>query len=699
MNDEREKWWSHPKFSRILLAVAFVLTILCLGVGIYSGETNEEKVGAVATKRYVAPKDTVDVAETERQKETAKNSVATLYQLDKEVETTAIKELSGFFQELDKHLADEGDFFTGVKGESFSIPVVLTAEQCRIYATLTEESRLLFQKEVKQVLSAVYEQGVTGEKVEKTNELVETYFEKTAWSKTLRDMGKVILTADLKPNMIPDTEATVLAQERKMAEVADVVIKKNQKIVDQGEIITQQIYEKLVQCKLAGTGDSGERRKVLIGLILLVTLLFGTIAFYFSNPYRRKQLEKKEQAMLLTNYSMALVLLVLLQWVGIFPLLPISLFAMMVSLLIGSRLALLFHVFVSILGCLLFQGDGMALLYYLITGSFSAVILHFAQKRKYVFLVGVAVAAVHFFTYLSLGLLLEQGISKHLFLYGGYGGLVGFVSVIIAVGSLPFWEVSFEANTPFRLLELTNPTNPLLHRLMTEAPGTYHHSLIVANLAETASYDIGANPNLARAGSYFHDIGKLNAPLYFGENQNGENPHDAISPLESAEMIRRHPVDGMVLGKAHGLPKAILSMIVEHHGTSLVKYFYFKALKEEGNETVEEIDYRYVGPLPSSRESAIIMLADTVEAAVRSFLGSGKSLEEAEVFIHQLVRDKLEDGQLDHSQLLISDLEMIEKSFVKVFHGMYHNRISYPKPEELKQAKEEKLEKGQEEQK
>ena len=242
-------------------------------------------------------------------------------------------------------------------------------------------------------------------------------------------------------------------------------------------------------------------------------------------------------------------------------------------------------------------------------------------------------------------------------------------------------------NTPLKLLELTNPTNELMRRLMIEAPGTYHHCLLVANLAETACYDIEADATLARVGAYYHDIGKLKYPLYFGENQAGDNPHDNLDPYNSARIIKGHVKYGLTLAEENNLPKSVKSFIREHHGTTLVKFFYFKAVKQQNKEAVDEADFRYEGPVPQSKETAVVMLADTVEAAVRSNITNGKNMDEISSLIKTLIKDKLDDGQLDASMLTLTDLDTIRKSFLKVFQGMYHNRIAYPKMEELKEKK------------
>ena len=488
-----------------------------------------------------------------------------------------------------------------------------------------------------------------------------------------------------------DTDAIALEKKKKQDEVEDIIIKKNQKIVDEGEIITAEIYDKLNAMNLINTENATKTMLPVLSSIIVVLLIFGSVfLFFYSSNKKWHSLKKNEMMMLFTIYIAMVLLLRVMSEVPYFTLIPLVVFPMLISLLISRRVALLLNCFVSIIGCFVFNGDVEFLLYFLLTGEFAALITRYAEKRKYVFPVAVCVAAVNFVSMIAVGLFFEKGYSQGLLFSSAYGAAIGLVTVILVIGSLPFWEATFEANTSLRLLELTNPNNELLRRLMIEAPGTYHHSLIVANLAETAAYEIDANVALARVGAYYHDIGKLKYPLYFSENQAGENPHDQMEPYSSTQIITAHTTAGVQMAKEKGLPKVIINMIQEHHGTSLVKFFYYKALKQYGADEVKEEDYRYNGPIPQSRESAIIMIADTVEAAVRSMLGQGKTLDEVEGFIKTLIKDKLDDGQLDQSGLAISDLETIRKSFIEVFKGMYHNRVAYPKKEEMDEAKKQR---------
>jgi putative nucleotidyltransferase with HDIG domain len=254
-----------------------------------------------------------------------------------------------------------------------------------------------------------------------------------------------------------------------------------------------------------------------------------------------------------------------------------------------------------------------------------------------------------------------------------------FLSVILAVGSFTLLGNVFGIMTVFQLLELANPSNRLLRRLLLETPGTYHHSVMVGNLAERAAETIGADPLLARVAAYYHDIGKMKNPLAFIENQAGaHNIHDDLNAETSARIISGHIRDGIDLGYEHGLPVQIIGFIPQHHGTSVMTYFHTKAVREVAGrvDLVTERVYRYPGPKPQSREAAIIMLADGVEASVRSL--DEKDADSIRGMVDRIVDARLEDGQLDDAELTLKNITQIKEAFVGQLLGMYHSRIKYP---------------------
>lgn len=683
----------------VLFVLAFVVTIVCIGTGsIQQRETVQ--VGSVATKRYVAPEDTVDEAATEKLREAAANSVGPIYKTDTTVMDKNVTMVEGVFQELDTVLAGlpEGEsFYNAVQEISLELPVVLSNRQLMAYENLTAEQRKAFANDCVSVLKEIYDKGVTADGLTEAKASGLGYLQELAWSSDLKTMAGVILSAAVEPNLIVDEAAVEAAKEEKRAEVDEVLIRKNQKIVDEGEIITQEIYDKLVALNLVSeTGLEGSLMPML-GSLVITGMLFAALYLFFRWSKGNILLKPNEIRMLFTIYMMMVLLIRILANLTIFTIVPVGLFAMLVSLLVGRRMALWLNALFCIIGCFIFNGDVQFLMYALISGTFAALIIQKTDKRSHLIPAALGMAAVDFVTTISLGFFFGEGYSAELLLQSGIGAVTGLLSMIVAVGSLPFWENMFEANTPLRLMELTNPNNELLRKLMIEAPGTYHHSLIVANLAETAVYDIGGNTALARAGAYYHDVGKLRYPQFFAENQSGHNPHDELPPEKSAKIITGHTKGGLELAERYKLPPVVRDMIVEHHGNSLVKFFYFKALKLYGAENVNEAYYRYQGRIPSSRESAVVMLADTVEAAVRSMLGHGKTMEEAEAAVKSLMKDKLDDGQLNNSGLTLNELETIRLAFLKVFHGMYHERVSYPEQKEIQEAAKQKADTEQEE--
>ncbi|HEY8497653.1 MAG TPA: HDIG domain-containing metalloprotein, partial [Limnochordales bacterium] len=262
----------------------------------------------------------------------------------------------------------------------------------------------------------------------------------------------------------------------------------------------------------------------------------------------------------------------------------------------------------------------------------------------------------------------------------------GLLSAVLALGLLPFVESLFGVVSSVRLMELCNPNQPLLRRLLLEAPGTYHHSLMVGNLAETAAEAVGADPVLCRAGALYHDVGKVRRPYFFVENQFGDaNPHDRLNPSLSTLIIMSHVKDGIDLARQARLPEAIVEFIRTHHGTDLVRYFYMKALNAEGPDKVKEEDFRYPGPKPRTKETAIVMLADSVEASARA-LGRA-SPGRVEGLVRRVIRERLLDGQLDESTLTLQELNAIANAFSRVLTGVYHARIEYPQLEREVQAR------------
>ncbi|MBI3037571.1 HDIG domain-containing protein, partial [bacterium] len=257
----------------------------------------------------------------------------------------------------------------------------------------------------------------------------------------------------------------------------------------------------------------------------------------------------------------------------------------------------------------------------------------------------------------------------------GFGN--GIISGILTNGVLPYLETFFALATSSKLLELTDLSQPILKRLAEEAPGTHHHSLMVGTLAEAASKEISGDVLLTKIGAYYHDIGKLKRPLYFAENQSDRNQHDQLTPYMSSLILVGHIRDGLELAKEYSLPDQVTPFISQHHGTTLISYFYQQAKSDTDGQEVSEDRFRYPGPKPQTKETAIVMLADSIEAAVRTLPQHTRGSIEG--LVKKIIENKFNDeNQLDESDLTLKDIEKIEQTFIRVLTSMYHGRVDYP---------------------
>ncbi|OHD16401.1 MAG: hypothetical protein A2Y38_25165 [Spirochaetes bacterium GWB1_59_5] len=358
-------------------------------------------------------------------------------------------------------------------------------------------------------------------------------------------------------------------------------------------------------------------------------------------------------------------------------LLPTALASMLVAILFGERFALMFTVGIASSLVLVTGFDAFVPAQALISGFAGIVLVRRADKRIDLVRAGGQLAIARFFAGFALAALSDRGFAGA-FGAGFWSAINGFLCGVLALSFLPLLEHALNAPTVFRLQELSDLNAPALKRLLSVAPGTYSHSVTVAHLAESASREIGADALLARVGAYYHDIGKIEKPEYFIENQSGYNKHDDINPRLSATVLRGHVKFGLERADALRLPDSVRAIIAEHHGTSLITYFFAQAQKEAVDTSSDE--YRYPGPLPSSRESAVVMLADCVEAASRTL--KRPTISRLEQFVKEMVMGRYENGQLAMSNLTFRDLELIKNSFVRVLSGHFHSRIEYPKTKE-----------------
>jgi len=356
--------------------------------------------------------------------------------------------------------------------------------------------------------------------------------------------------------------------------------------------------------------------------------------------------------------------------------LPVAAGAMLVSLLLDFHLALAFSFISSILLGILFQGDPFMPIYYFLGSIVAALNVIRCKKRTALLKAGALTGLVNLISICGIDLYRGELMSRGLydFTAGFLGAIV--VAMIVSV-SLPFFEALFDIATDIKLLELLDPNHPLLKELVYKSPGTYHHSIVIGNLAEAAAEAIGENPILARIGAYYHDIGKINKPEYFIENQRPtENKHDHLMPSMSSLIIASHVKEGVEVARAHRLPSIVINIIQQHHGTSLITYFYQKAKELQPFVTVAEENYRYPGPRPRTKVAAIVMLSDSVEAASRTL--ENPTPDRIQALTSSVITRIFLDDQLSMCDLTLKDLREISKSFNLILSGIFHHRIDYP---------------------
>lgn len=492
------------------------------------------------------------------------------------------------------------------------------------------------------------------------------------------EFAEKLLEITLVENKIFNPEKTEEARQNLRNSVEDVTYKANQIIVRRGDIISQAQYEVLLELGMVKSQANPIDFLSILGVFILLCAIF-TLLYLYINRYLHICLENNS---LLLLVAIIFILTLMMSSAGIADtvtpyLLPIIAGTALLAILLNIRFAILFNAIISLLCVLIFEGDVYCFAVLLLSGTLSTFI--FTRRGVRRTLVFSAVLQFLANGLICFGIAVLEGVEiRAALLRGIYGLASGAISSILVIGTLPFWEYAFDVTTPYKLLDLANPEQKLLKKLLTEAPGTYHHSLMVGNLAEAACEVVGADALLARTGAYYHDVGKLKRPQYFKENQYAENPHDKISPARSASIIISHVKDGLDLAKQYRLPGAIRNIIASHHGDSLVAFFHHKATIENEGEVPKE-KFCYNAPRPATKEEAIVLLADATEAAVRSL--ENKTEDTIREMVHKIVQGKLHDQQLSKSGLTLHDIALSEEAFIHLFCGYFHSRIQYPDTE------------------
>lgn len=739
-----KKWWRkvfpqeinlNPKYIRIFWGVIFVVAISLILTIDFIPNPIELEEGQVSRMDITAPRTItfVDEEKTNELRERAAQSVGRVYEEDVNINKNVKRDFSDYFtviRDAKRELAllessaeglqdrEEGllENEEGLREDIEDLqengvgrqlleeekiiariieknPAVSDETIANLLISSEEELQVL-EIEAYRLVDNIYQQKFTPEDLPKIKEGVTQELMALDISREHRLALADLLEVFIRPNMIFDEVATNEKREEARKKVTPVTytVRQDEMIVRSGDVVTGDDIKVLEALGLL----KPEVNFLSITGVIFIVLSLVAIASIYLQKYKKEIWDDPGKLAFLE--VMVLIILVLAKIIDLIPavnyfylpyLLPVAMVSILVTILISTETAMFITVFISLMVALLFNSDYSVALLGFVSGLVGIFSVSRLSQRNDLVRAGFNVSGVLSLLVIGLGFINYLDNWWHI-----VGDLImavanGIIVAIFANGLLPYLENFFGLTSSVKLLELSNPSHPLLSKMVFDAPGTYNHSLIVANLAETAANNIGANSLLARVGSYYHDIGKIKRPYFFTENHMGrENPHDKLSPNLSALIIKSHVKDGVELAREYKLPEQIIDIIKQHHGTNLIGYFYQQALEENKHDLVEESDFRYDGPKPKSKEAAIIMLADISEAAVRSKNFSKTNQNRIEGLVRELIRGKLIEGQLDESDLTFRELDIIIDSFVKVLTGIYHQRIDYPENvlKEMKKA-------------
>ena len=655
-------------------------------------------VGSISHHTITATKDVVDEITTAERRTAAANAVEPTYHLKEGASEEVMSSLEKLFDELrtvqqygltlrgENVTAEEWSNHTFEEGElEYAQSLVKTITLNRYQTiTLLRSETTDYDDMVSNVTLAVKNTLNTTIREGQVNQSIQTILQIVGYKVEIslyQNIVPTVLRTCVQPNMVIEEEATAEARQKAMDAVEPVTYLQGQNIVREGERVSANQIAMLTSLGLLENDNYDYT--IYLGAAMLVAAVMVTLLLLLRllSPDLLHDARRLAVIMLVMVVNEGVAVL-MMKLVNVY-LAPVAMGSMLLTGLLGAPAGIAGTFSMSIMVSGLAAASNTAfstemvllLLCGIIGGIVSVLFLRGKPQRFRMVLCGLIVAVVNVALIAATGLMTSNDLHTVLFNAAwSIGG--GVLSALLAAGFQPVFEAAFNLATPSKLLELANPNHPLLRRLLIEAPGTYHHSIIVANLAEAAAEKIGANPFLARTGAYFHDVGKLKRPLYFKENQMGDNPHDRTDPYVSAAILTTHTRDGVQLAQKYHLPPEIQRIISEHHGDTPVMYFYHKALQQSDGKPVDIADFRYDGPRPCTKESAVIMLADTIEAAVRSM--PDPTPQAIERFIEKLVRGKLEDGQLSNSPLTLKDIDGICEAFATVLNGVFHERIEYP---------------------
>ncbi|MGI6329116.1 MAG: HD family phosphohydrolase [Dethiobacteria bacterium] len=640
------------------------------------------ELGMPSPQRITANREVVDYYTTNMLREEAAAAVSQVFDQVPDVLEDGKSAITGFMAEIRrvKGLQDAGDggkadLVRRALGDQFSDEFIYALMDMSNY------NLEILQRRMETIFEEIVSQGVKEEGIQSARKQLSQEVNLLPYDLEIRRGAEVILLPLIEPNLIFNAEATQAKREAAMMEVEQVIIPKKSLIVQEGEKITEKHI-----AQLEALGLLGPRIHLggYFGLFFILLIIFSLVTVYLYLFHK----DIYENVTYLLLLGLILVLTLVFGLAACFfsgYLIPVAMSGILITVLFEPRLAVLMNIILTLLLGFVIAGEFNHIVVLLAGGLVAIYSVTNLQRRSDLSKAGIFVALVNVVSIVALyifstGFQLDYDFLREfsIAVLAGLGN--GLFSAVMAIGLLPYLESAFGITTAVTLLELSDPGRPLLRKMLMEAPGTYHHSVVVGNLAEAAAESVGADPLLCRVSAFYHDIGKIKRPYFFVENQfAGDNPHNKISPNLSALIIRSHVKDGVEFAREAKLPLPVIDIIRQHHGTSMISFFYQQALERDKEINVSEEEFRYEGPLPQSKEAAIILLSDSVEAAVRSL--SRPVAGRIEGMVRRIIKEKLNDGQLDEAPLTLKDLDKIGDTFVHILTGIFHRRIEYPEKE------------------
>ncbi len=681
----------NKKSQRLFLALGlFVFLYLFLFFSTLPMGVSVE-LGRPSPQTIQANREVVDPYTTSELRQQAAAAVPEVFDYDPGVLADGREQIALFFQEVNRvrdlqlsppeDEADRDELSKRAERLAESLDPDIPQDSLRAILSQSRESLSDLQQRVETIYEEIMTQGIKEGGLQTSTRQMLQEVNLVPFSPEVRQGMEKLLTPLLEPNMIYNEDATQANREAARQGVEPVMILRNSLIIQEGEVVTERHI-----AQLEALGLLGPRVHFggYVGLFLILLVIFTVVALYifFFNP------DIFQNVIHLSLLSLILVLTLVLGLAAQYfsgYLMPVAMGGILIAVLLDARLAIFFNLVLALFLGFTVDWEFGYLVVSILGGLVAIYSVSRLKRRSDLTRAGFLVAGVNVVSIIAVVLLTRGFHLEYEFLrefsislLAGLGS--GLFSAVLAIGLLPYLENAFGLTTAVTLLELSDPGRPLLRKLLMETPGTYHHSVLVGNLAEAGAEAIGADPLLSRVAAFYHDIGKIRRPYFFIENQfTGDNPHKKISPNLSALIIRSHVKDGLEMAREENLPQPIIEIIQQHHGTGMISFFYRQAMENNRDINLSEEEFRYEGPLPQSKEAALILLADAVEAAVRSL--SRPVAGRVEGMVRRIIKEKLNDGQFDDTPLTLRDLDIIGDTFVHILSGLFHNRIEYPEKE------------------